>query len=86
MVGHLFASALGSQVLGCGQFESVNPGINAFLEAGLEVGQWVERFEREGREVYDQRMAVLEAIDQKTGGGHRRCGCRHGSLRRLVLG
>ena len=27
----------------------------------------MERFEREGREVYDQRMAVLEAIDLKTG-------------------
>ncbi len=50
------------------QEQSVNPGINDnFLEAGLEVGQWVERFEREGREVYDQRMAVLEAIDLKTG-------------------
>ena len=50
------------------QEQSVNPGINDnFLEAGLEVGQWVERFEREGREVYDQRMAVLEGIDLKTG-------------------
>ena len=50
------------------QEQSVNPGINDnFLEAGLEVGQWVERFEREGREVYDQRMAVLEALDLKTG-------------------
>ena len=50
------------------QEQSVKPGINDnFLEAGLEVGQWVERFEREGREVYDQRMAVLEALDLKTG-------------------
>ena len=50
------------------QEQSVNPGIkDNFLEAGLEVGQWVERFEREGREVYDQRMAVLWALDLKTG-------------------
>lgn len=49
------------------QEQSVNPGINdIFLEADLEVGQWVERFEREGPEVYYQRTAVLEAIDLKT--------------------
>ena len=50
------------------QEQSVKPVINDnFLEAGLEFGRWVEGFEREGREVYDQRMAVLEALDLKTG-------------------
>ncbi|MBT5927540.1 MAG: methyltransferase domain-containing protein [Verrucomicrobia bacterium] len=48
--------------------KSVKPGVNDnFLAADLDVSQWVERFEREGREVYDQRMAVLKAIDLKPG-------------------
>ena len=48
--------------------KSVKPGVNYnFLAAYLDVSQWVERFEREGREVYDHRMAVLKAIDLKPG-------------------
>ena len=48
--------------------KSVKPGINDnFLQADLQVGEWVERFEREGREVYDSRLAVLEAIGIKPG-------------------
>lgn len=48
--------------------KSVKPGVNDnFLTADLDVSQWVERFEREGREVYDHRMEVLKAIDLKPG-------------------
>ncbi len=48
--------------------KSVKPGINDnFLDTDLDVSQWVERFEREGREVYDLRMEVLKAIDLKRG-------------------
>ncbi len=43
--------------------KSVNPGINDnFMAAELNVSEWVERFEREGREVYDQRMDIVSAI------------------------
>ncbi|MDA7512476.1 methyltransferase domain-containing protein [Verrucomicrobia bacterium] len=48
--------------------QSVKPGVNDnFLATDLDVSQWVERFEREGREVYDQRMEVLKAIALKPG-------------------
>ncbi len=48
--------------------KNVKPGINDnFLAADLDVSQWVERFEREGREVYDHRMEVLNAVDLKPG-------------------
>ena len=40
--------------------QSVNPGINkSFLAPDLKVGAFVERFEREGREVYDHREAIV---------------------------
>ena len=48
--------------------QSVKPGVNDnFLATDLDVSQWVERFEREGREVYDHRMEVLKAIALKPG-------------------
>jgi len=50
------------------QDESVNPGINeSYLDPNLSAIKWVERFEREGREVYDNRQAIIEAIDIKNG-------------------
>lgn len=49
--------------------QSVKPGINDnFLAADLDVSQWVERFEREGREVYDHRLKIIETIGIKQGG------------------
>ncbi|MBK9138983.1 MAG: class I SAM-dependent methyltransferase [Verrucomicrobia bacterium] len=39
---------------------SVAPGINAeYLKPDLNVSQWVERFEREGREIYDHRHRIV---------------------------
>jgi predicted methyltransferase len=47
---------------------SVRPGINAeFAGADLNAEQWTERFEREGREVYDRREALREAAQLRPG-------------------
>jgi len=47
---------------------SVNPGINAqYLKPDLDVTQWVERFEHEGREIYDHREAIVAAAQLKPG-------------------
>ncbi|MHB9005864.1 MAG: class I SAM-dependent methyltransferase, partial [Limisphaerales bacterium] len=47
---------------------SVAPGINAeYLKPGLDVDQWVERFEKEGREIYDQRDRIVDATGVKPG-------------------
>lgn len=48
--------------------KSVKPGVNDnFLAADLDVSQWVERFESEGREVYALRNKVIETIGIKPG-------------------
>jgi SAM-dependent methyltransferase len=47
---------------------SVRPGVNAeYLTTNLNLGQWIERFEREGREIYDQRADVVRAIGLRPG-------------------
>ena len=47
---------------------SVKPGINTeFLKPSLSVTQWVERFEKEGREIYDQREQIVRAIKLRPG-------------------
>jgi predicted methyltransferase len=43
-----------------------NPAINAPYE-DPEYEQWVERFERPGREIYDRREAIVDAAGVKTG-------------------
>jgi len=48
--------------------KSVKPGINKnFLDPNLKVGAWVERFDREGREVFDHRRAIVEKAGIKRG-------------------
>lgn len=48
--------------------KSIRPGVNAeFLKPSLEVGQWVERFEREGREIYSQRHQIIKAAGIRRG-------------------
>lgn len=47
---------------------SVKPGVNTeFLKPELQVTQWVERFEREGREIYDHREAIAKAVGLRPG-------------------
>jgi len=47
---------------------SARPGINAeYLKPDLDASQWVERFEREGREIYDQRHEILAAARLRPG-------------------
>lgn len=51
---------------GFGQDESVNPGINdSFLDPDPK--SFVERFEKEGREVYDNREEIVEKLELKPG-------------------
>ena len=74
---HLSASLLAACLLGCQterptatpvHEQSVKPGINAeYLKPDLQVSQWVERFEKEGREVYDQRQLIVQTIGLKPG-------------------
>jgi len=48
------------------QEQSVRPGINdAYRQPDFST--WVERFEHEGREVYDKRMQIVEAIRLQEG-------------------
>jgi predicted methyltransferase len=47
---------------------SVRPGVNAeYLKPDLNVTNWVERFEREGREIYDHREALVGALKLRRG-------------------
>lgn len=48
------------------QDQSVRPGINKSFENG-KVGEFVERFEKEGRDVYDNRRKIVEACAVKPG-------------------
>lgn len=48
------------------QEKSVKPGINKQFEAP-KVTEFVERFEKEGREVYDQREKIIGACEIKQG-------------------
>ncbi len=48
--------------------QSVKPGINAeYLKPDLNVSNWVERFEKEGREIYDRRQAIITAAKVRPG-------------------
>ena len=49
-----------------GQEQSVRPGINDSFETP-DVQQFVERFEREGREVYDKRQELVAACQIENG-------------------
>ena len=47
---------------------SVKPGANAeFLRTDLDVGPWVERLEKPGREIFDKRAAIVAATGVKKG-------------------
>lgn len=58
---------------------SVKPGINAdYLNPDLNVTNWVERFEREGREIFEQRQAILTAARVRPGSAVADVGCGTG--------
>src|SRR5215470_86836 len=69
--------ALWSLLCGCHTHEaaspssaetSVKPGVNAeFLKPSLDLTQWVERFEREGREIYTQRDLIISKANIRHG-------------------
>jgi SAM-dependent methyltransferase len=65
----LFGSASMSLVVpALAQSTSVNPGINdSYLKEGMIVRDWIERLGREGREVYDNRQAIVDRLDLKPG-------------------
>lgn len=47
---------------------SVKPGINTeYLKPNLNVSNWVERFEKEGREIYDRRRQIVAAVKIRPG-------------------
>jgi predicted methyltransferase len=47
---------------------SVKPGINTdFLDPAADVAKWVERFETESREVFEQRQRVVGVLAPKAG-------------------
>ncbi len=48
------------------QEKSVRPGINDSFE-DAEVERFIERFERNGREIYDRRFDILNALELKPG-------------------
>ncbi len=48
--------------------QSVKPGINdEFLKPDLNPRNWVERFEKEGREVFDHRREIVAAVGLRPG-------------------
>lgn len=48
--------------------KSVKPGINAeYLKPDLNAANWVERFEKEGREIYDRRQQIIAAAKVRPG-------------------
>ncbi|MBM3858017.1 MAG: methyltransferase domain-containing protein [Verrucomicrobia bacterium] len=48
--------------------KSVRPGINTeYLKPDLDVKKWVARFEKPGREVFDHREKIMEALHLKRG-------------------
>lgn len=48
--------------------KSVKPGINTeYLKPNLNVSNWVERFEKEGREIYDRRRQIIAAAEIRPG-------------------
>lgn len=54
-------------VISVAEEANVNPGINDHYLADPDYDQWVSIFERPGREVFDQRKAVIEALHIRPG-------------------
>ncbi len=68
VMGSAGCRSAGSKPASAAAEASVKPGINAeYLKPDLKVTQWVERFEREGREIYDHREAIVAAAHLQPG-------------------
>lgn len=66
-IGLILYAACGSPLpAALAQDQSVKPGINDSFQ-DPNVNQFVERFEREGREVYDLRKEIVEACEVRPG-------------------
>lgn len=65
------------------QQESVRPGINRHYE-DPDFRQWVETFERPGREVYDRREQILAALELRPGLDVADLGAGTGLFTRLI--
>lgn len=64
---------------------SVKPGINAeFLKPSLNLTQWVERFEREGREIFTEREKIVAAAKVRPGTAVADIGAGTGLFTRLL--
>lgn len=62
-----FHASLAAQTPPAGE-TSVKPGINAeYLKPDLDISKWVGRFEKPGREVFDQREKILQTLHLKKG-------------------
>lgn len=62
-----FHAPLRAQTPAAGE-PSVKPGINnEYLKPGLDVSKWVAKFEKPGREVFDQRDKIIETLRLKPG-------------------
>jgi predicted methyltransferase len=67
MTALMLAAGLALAGLALAQQQSVAPGINERFEHGQNYGEFVDSFEREGREIYDKRMEILGAVGLKPG-------------------
>lgn len=76
-------AALLSSLPAIAQEASVKPGINAPFQSP-DVGQFVERFEKEGREVFTGREKIVEALDLKPGMAVADVGAGTGLFTRLI--
>ena len=65
------------------QEKSVNPGINKSFQ-NPSVEKFTERFEKEGREVYDKREKIVEALKIKSGMTVADVGAGTGLFSRLI--
>src|SRR4030095_17148941 len=69
--GLLLACAVAGSAMPIGhalaQEQSVAPGINQRFLEGQNFGEFIDQFEREGREIFDNRHALLREVGLKPG-------------------
>ncbi len=63
----LAALAIALSMSAWAQEQSVRPGINEQFETGTSYQKFIDQFEREGREIFDKRMEILDAVGLQSG-------------------